>query len=79
MTSKVTNADLQDLLYGIKEDIGNLKATTALQLQMLTKHDERLDKLDAVANRQRGAVTVWGIVATGAAAAAGTLVNYFRH
>lgn len=77
--NKVTNADIYGVLMDLKEDMGAVKQSTALHLKGLENHAARIGVLEATSQRQKGAVTVWGMVATGAAAIAGGAIQWFRH
>lgn len=79
VTTKVTNADIYGVLMDLKEDMGAVKQSTALHVEGLRNHGERLRVLEGAAERQKGSVKVWGMIATGAAAAVGGLVELFRH
>lgn len=79
MTSKVTNADLYSVLMDIKEDIGGLKTSATLQIEGLKSHSDRIGALEGASQRTKGAVKVWGFLATMAATAAGVLVDLVRH
>lgn len=68
MSDEVSNSQIYGVLLGIKEDIGGLKSSTALHLEGLKNHGERIGKLENVAAKQKGAVKVWGLVATASAA-----------
>lgn len=75
----VTNEQLFGVLMDIKEDIGGLKTATALQLTGLQGHSMRLGVLEGAHERQKGAVKVWGLVATAFATIAGGAVEWLRH
>lgn len=80
--TNVTNGDLYGVLLEIKEDIGSLKSSSTLQLEGLRNHNGRLNLLEGMAQRQRGAVKVWGLLATGAAAIVGAVpevIRFFKH
>lgn len=77
--TKVTNADIYDVLMDLKEDMGAVKQSTAIHMEGLKNHSERIGVLEGAAQRQKGAVTVWGLVATGAATLAGGALEWFRH
>lgn len=83
MSNEVTNGDLYSVLLGIKEDIGGLKTSADLHFEALKNHSERIGVLENSVAKQKGAVKVWGLVATGAATAVGGLLpvifKYFRH
>lgn len=82
MSDTVSNDVIYSTLLEIKEDIGGLKATTDLHLKALENFGPRIGVLEGAHERQKGAVKVWGLVATGAAAlvgAAPTLAKLFRH
>lgn len=79
MTSKVSNADIYNVLMDLKEDMGAVKQSTALHLEGLKNHAERIGVLEGASQRQRGAVTTWGMVATGVAAVVGGAIQWFRH
>lgn len=76
--NEITNADLYGVLMDIREDIGALKATTGSQLKEVAEHAERIGALELSAAKQRGAIGVWGVIATGAAAISGAAVQLFR-
>lgn len=76
---KVTNADIYGVLMELKQDMGSVKTSAAMQLEGLKNHADRIVVLEGVAARQRGAMTVWGAVATGAATVAAMVVQWFRH
>lgn len=75
MTSKVTNADLMEVLGNIREDIGGLKASTSLQLEGLKNHGDRIAVLEKTVSRQKGFIS--GVVALAGAigSAAGVVVH----
>lgn len=77
--NKVTNADIYGVLMEIKEDIGGLKASSGLHLEGLRNHAERIGVLEGASQRQKGAVKVWGLIATGAATVVGGAIELFRH
>lgn len=83
MTNEVTNADLLGVLTKISGDIGGLQASTALQLKALENHGTRITALEGANERQKGAVRVWGLIATAAATAVGAIaplaVKLFKH
>jgi hypothetical protein len=79
VTTRVTNADLYGVLMDLKEDIGALKTSCTLQLDGLKNHAERLAKVENTQATQRGAVKVWGVVATAVATSVGAAVQFFRH
>ena len=79
MTGKVTNADIYGVLMDLKEDMGAVKTSAALQLEGLKNHAERIGILEGVSQRQKGAVTTWGLVATAMATVAGGVIQWFRH
>lgn len=76
--NEVTNADLYGVLLDIKEDIGGLKASTDLHLRALENHSTRIGSLEGAENRQKGAVKVWGLIATGAATIVAALIEVWR-
>jgi hypothetical protein len=69
----VSNADLMGVLLTVKEDIGGLKSTCALQLEGLKNHAERIVKLEDVASQQKGRASLWALIAAGAGAIAGSV------
>lgn len=77
--NKVTNADIYGVLMELKEDMGSVKTSTALHLEGLKNHSERISVLEASSQRQKGAVTTWGVVATGAAAVVSGAIQWLRH
>lgn len=77
--NRVTNADIYGVLMELKEDMGAVKTSSAIQLEGLKSHALRLTALEGQSERQRGALTVWGAVATGAATIAAMIVQWFRH
>ena len=76
--SRVTNADLYGVLLEIKEDIGGLKSSAALQVTALDNHGKRIGLLEQAGAKQKGAARVWGLVATAAATASTALIEYWR-
>lgn len=79
MGKAVTNADIYGVLMDLKEDMGAVKQSSALHLEGLKNHAERIGVLEATSQRQKGAVTTWGLVATGMATIAGGVIQWFRH
>lgn len=78
--TKVTNADIYGVLMDLKEDMGAVKQSTALHLEGLKNHGERILVLEGASAKQKGAVKVWGMIATLAATAAGAFVpSVFKH
>lgn len=75
----VSNADIFGALMEIKEDIGGLKSTTQMHLKALENFSPRLNELEQGAAKQKGAIKVWGIVATGAASLAAAVIQALRH
>lgn len=78
-TNKVTNADIYGVLMELKEDMGSVKTLGFAQTESLRNHADRLTVLEGRSERQRGALTVWGVVATGIATVAAMVVQWFRH
>lgn len=74
-----TNDQIYSALLEIKEDIGGLKASSDLFVKGLTNHSERIVKLEDSVSKQKGAMKVWGMVATAVGAVAGTAVGFWRH
>ena len=82
----VSNDTLYNVLLEIKEDIGSLRAAQVSHLAAFQTHLEESKRLskDVVdinmrLAKQSGAVRVWGLVATGAAAAVGGVINLLLH
>lgn len=78
VAKSVTNADIYGVLMDLKEDMGAVKQSSALHLEGLKNHAERIGVLEGAQQRQKGAVTVWGIVATGVATLAGGAVSLLK-
>lgn len=78
MSDDVTNGQIYGALMDIKEDIGGLKATTALHLKALENFGPRIGALETSAAKQRGAAKVWGLVATGVATITAALIEVWR-
>lgn len=78
VAKNVTNADIYGVLMDLKEDMGAVKQSSALQLEAIKNHSTRIADLEGTAQRQKGAVTVWGIVATGVATLAGGAVSLLK-
>lgn len=76
--SEVSNADIYGALMDIKEDIGGLKVSTELQLKAIENHAERLVRLEGSTQRQKGAMKVWGLIATVAASVAAAAIEVWR-
>lgn len=77
--NRVTNADIYGVLMELKEDMGSVKTSTALHLEGLKNHAERISVLEGTSQRQKGAVTAWGLAATAMATVAGGVIQWFRH
>lgn len=77
--SKVSNADIYGVLMELKEDMGSVKTSIFAQTESLKNHGDRLTVLEGRSERQRGALTVWGVVATSLATGAAMVVQWFRH
>lgn len=81
--AEISNDQLYSTLLGIKEDIGGLKATSELFLKGLENFGPRIGALEKDIAAQKGAAKVWGLVATGAGAAAGAAISvlsgWLRH
>lgn len=73
----VTNTDIYEALMDIREDLGGLKTGQSLQLEGLKNHAGRIAELEGASQRQKGAVTAWGLVATGIATIAGVAAQMF--
>lgn len=76
---EVSNSDIFIALMDLKGDVGGIKTANDLVLKGLENHSVRLGVLEGASQRQKGAVTVWGIVATGVATLAGGALEWFRH
>lgn len=76
---EVSNSDIFIALMDLKGDVGGIKTANDLVLKGLENHSARLGVLEGASQRQKGAVTVWGIVATGVATLAGGALEWFRH
>lgn len=77
--ARVTNADIYGVLMTLKEDMGAVKASTAMHLEGLKNHAERIGVLEGASQRQKGAIKVWGLIATGMATVVGGAIELFRH
>lgn len=76
---EISNDTLFNVLMNIKGDIGGLKASSDLFVKGLENHAVRIGVLEGGAERQKGAVRTWGMVATATAALGGMIVQWFRH
>lgn len=76
---KVTNGDIYAALMDLKEDMGSVKTSSGLQLEALKNHNSRIAVLESAADRQKGSITVWGLIGTGVATLAGGVIAWFRH
>ena len=63
----VSNSDIFNALMDLKGDVGGIKASSDLLVKGLENHSARIGVLEGSAQRQKGAVKVWGLVATGVA------------
>lgn len=75
--SEVTNDAIFNALMDLKGDLGGLKTSSDLFLEGLKNHSERIGVLEGTSQRQKGAVKVWGLVATAAATIVGGAVQLF--
>lgn len=79
MTDSVSNSDIFNALMELKGDVGGIKVSSDLLVKGLENHAGRIGVLEGTSQRQKGAVTTWGMVATGAAAIVGGAIQWFRH
>lgn len=79
MTDSVSNSDIFNALMDLKGDVGGIKASNDLVVKGLENHSVRIGTLEGAAQRQKGAVTVWGMVAAGAATLVSGAIQYLRH
>ena len=65
----------------IKGDVGELKGTSGLMLEGLKIHATKIGALESHADKQKGAIKVWGVIATAVATIAGSALSFFlkRH
>jgi hypothetical protein len=75
--TEVTNVDLLGVLLDIKEDVGSLKTSASTNLLALQSHSARLGELEAGANKQKGALKVWGLVGAGVGSTIAAIVATF--
>lgn len=76
---EISNDTLFNALMNIKGDIGGLKTSTDLFVKGLENHSIRIGALEGTSQRQKGAVTAWGLAATAMATVAGGVIQWFRH
>lgn len=79
MTDSVSNSDIFNALMELKGDVGGIKASSDLLVKGLENHAVRIVALEGTSQRQKGAVTTWGIAATAAATVVGSVIQWFRH
>lgn len=79
MTDSVSNSDIFNALMDLKGDLGGLKSSSELFVKGLENHAIRIGVLEGASQRQKGAVKVWGLVATAAASLVGGVIEAFRH
>lgn len=77
--TEVSNSDIFNALMDLRGDVGGLKSSSDLFLKGLENHSGRINVLEATSQRQRGAVKVWGLVATAAATIVGGAIQFFKH
>ena len=77
--NNVSNDTIFEALMDLKGDIGGLKSSNELFLNELQNHTGRISVLEGNVERQRGAVRVWGLIATGLATTVGAAIQLFRH
>jgi hypothetical protein len=77
--NEVTNDAIFEALMGLKGDLGGLTAKSDLFLKGLENHGTRISLLEGCEQRQKGAVKVWGLIATGVATVAGAAIEWLRH
>lgn len=75
MTDSVSNSDIFNALMDLKGDVGGIKASSDLLVKGLENHATRIGVLEGASQRQRGAVKVWGLVATAAATVVGGAIQ----
>jgi hypothetical protein len=81
MTEEISNFDLYQILLDIKEDVGGLKASSALQLESTRNHSSRITELEVKGDQQRGAAKVWALVGASLAGIIGSAAGWIfeRH
>lgn len=77
--TKATNDQIYSAIMDLKEDMGSVKQSTALHLEGLKNHAERISVLEGSSQRQKGAVKVWGVIAATAATIAAGGVSLLKH
>lgn len=79
MSDSVSNSDIFNALMDLKGDVGGIKASNDLVVKGLENHSTRIGVLEGASQRQKGAVTVWGMVAAGAATLVSGAIQYLKH
>ncbi|MGH8335594.1 MAG: hypothetical protein ACRETL_01935 [Gammaproteobacteria bacterium] len=79
MMHEVSNEQIYSALMGIKEDIGGLKKGAELNMKALENFGPRIGVLEGAHERQKGAIKVWGLIATAVATMTGAAVQFLRH
>lgn len=79
MADNVSNSDIFNALMELKGDVGGMKSSSELFLKGLENHGQRIVVLEGASQRAKGAVRVWGVVATATASLIGGAIELFRH
>lgn len=75
MSGDISNGDLMQVLLDIKGDVGALKGSSAMQLDGLKNHSERIGALEASNAKQKGFLTALTSVGSVMGAGVGYLIE----
>lgn len=83
--SEISNDQIYETLLDVQKDIGGLLATVSQHQRAFVEHvkedaemGDKITQINLHLAKQRGAIGVWGAIATGAATLAGVAVQFFR-